>query len=174
MKRSILGLIVGLAVWVLVASLLNRSFRFGLEGYAAAEPQMTFTHAMMAARLALGALASLAAGAPLVPQVIERLPDLPAESIGNRSGLVLVPQWRNEVPDAHPRCLAFPVSHFANVLRPADFDELGFIALLRVVRPVPKGLVAGQMPLDRLVGLGRVDLADARRRGHQQESGDQQ
>jgi hypothetical protein len=63
MKRSILGFIVGLAVWVLVASLLNRSLRFGLEGYAAAEPQMTFTHAMMAARLALGALASLAAGA---------------------------------------------------------------------------------------------------------------
>ena len=63
MKRSILGLIMGLAVWVLVASLLNRGLRFGLEGYAAAEPQMTFTHAMMAARLALGALASLAAGA---------------------------------------------------------------------------------------------------------------
>jgi len=63
MKRSILGFIAGLAVWVLVASLLNRSLRFGLEGYAAAEPQMTFTHAMMAARLALGALASLAAGA---------------------------------------------------------------------------------------------------------------
>ena len=63
MKRSILGLIVGLAVWVLVASLLNRSLRFGLEGYAAVEPQMTFTHAMMAARLAVGALASLAAGA---------------------------------------------------------------------------------------------------------------
>jgi len=62
-KRSILGLIVGLAVWVLVASLLNRSLRFGLEGYAAVEPQMTFTHAMMAARLAVGALASLAAGA---------------------------------------------------------------------------------------------------------------
>jgi len=63
MKRSILGLIVGFAVWVLVASLLNRSLRFGLKGYAAAEPQMTFTHAMMAARLALGALASLGAGA---------------------------------------------------------------------------------------------------------------
>jgi hypothetical protein len=63
MKRSILGFIAGLAVWVLVASLLNRSLRFGLEGYAAAEPQMTFTLPMMAARLALGALASLAAGA---------------------------------------------------------------------------------------------------------------
>ena|SRR5215469_10724235 len=63
MKRSILALIVGLAVWVLVASLLNRGLRLALGGYAAAEPRMTFTHAMMAARLALGALASLAAGA---------------------------------------------------------------------------------------------------------------
>ena len=53
MKRFILGLIVGLAVWVLVVSLLNRGLRFGLKGYAAAEPQMTFTLAMMAARLAL-------------------------------------------------------------------------------------------------------------------------
>jgi hypothetical protein len=30
------------------------------------------------------------------------------------------------------------------------------------------------MPLDRLAGLGRVDLADARWGGHHQESGRQQ
>src|SRR5215471_5846334 len=63
MKRSILALIVGTAVWVLVASLLNRGLRLALGGYAAAEPQMTFTHGMMAARLALGTVASLASGA---------------------------------------------------------------------------------------------------------------
>ena len=63
MLRSMLAFIVGLAAWVLVASLLNRGLRLALEGYAAAEPRMTFTHAMMAARLVLGALASLAAGA---------------------------------------------------------------------------------------------------------------
>lgn len=63
MKRSILALIVGLAVWVLVASLLNRGLRLALGDYGAAEPRMTFTHAMMAACLVLGALASLAAGA---------------------------------------------------------------------------------------------------------------
>ena len=63
MKRSILALIVGLAVWVLVASLLNRGLRLALGDHGAAEPRMTFTHAMMAARLVLGALASLAAGA---------------------------------------------------------------------------------------------------------------
>lgn len=63
MKRSIFGFIAGLAAWVLVASVLNRGLRLALRGYAAAEPEMTFTHGMMAARLVLGALASLAAGA---------------------------------------------------------------------------------------------------------------
>lgn len=63
MKRSILAFIAGLAAWVLVASLLNRGLRLALRGYSAAEPEMTFTHGMMAARLVLGALASLAAGA---------------------------------------------------------------------------------------------------------------
>lgn len=63
MKRSILAFIAGLAAWVLVASLLNRGLRLALRGYAAAEPELTFTHGMMAARLVLGALASLAAGA---------------------------------------------------------------------------------------------------------------
>ncbi len=111
---------------------------------------------------------------PLVPQVVESLPDLFGRAIRNGSVFVLVPQWHDEVPDARPRRLAFPVSHFANGLRPADLDELGFIGPLRVVRPFPKGLVARQMPLDRLAGLGRVDLADARRGGHHQESRDQQ
>lgn len=63
MARSILAFIVGLVAWVLVASVLNRGLRLALGGYAAAEPQMAFTHVMMAARLAVGAVASLAAGA---------------------------------------------------------------------------------------------------------------
>src|SRR5262245_10319104 len=63
MIRAIFAFILGLAVWLLVASLLNRGLRLFLEGYAAAELQMTFTHGMMAARLALGALASLCSGA---------------------------------------------------------------------------------------------------------------
>src|SRR5204862_3096087 len=50
----------------------------------------------------------------------------------------LVPQWRDKLPDARPRRLAFPVSHLANVLRPADLDELGFIGRIRVVRPFPR------------------------------------
>jgi len=63
MKRSILALLAGLALWVLVASLLNRGLRAGLPGYALAEPTLNFTLAMKIARLVLGALASLAAGA---------------------------------------------------------------------------------------------------------------
>ena len=63
MKRLIFGAIAGLAVWVLVASLLNRGLRLGLAGYAIGEPTMTFTLWMKIARLIVGALASLAAGA---------------------------------------------------------------------------------------------------------------
>ena len=63
MIRAIFAFIIGLAVWVLIASLLNRGLRLGLEGYAAAEPQMTFTYGMMLARLVIGVIASLAAGA---------------------------------------------------------------------------------------------------------------
>jgi hypothetical protein len=63
MKRSILALVAGLVLWALVATLLNRGMRAGLPGYALAEPAMTFTLGMKVARLVLGALASLAAGA---------------------------------------------------------------------------------------------------------------
>jgi len=63
MKRSIFAVLGGIVVWVLVASLLNRGLRIGLAGYALAEPTMTFTLGMKVARLILGALSSLAAGA---------------------------------------------------------------------------------------------------------------
>jgi hypothetical protein len=63
MKRSIFALVAGLLLWALVATLVNRGLRAGLPGYALAEPAMTFTLGMKVARLILGALASLAAGA---------------------------------------------------------------------------------------------------------------
>lgn len=63
MIRSILAVLAGLAVWVLVATLLNLGLRAGLAGYALAEPTMAFTLGMKIARLTLGALASLSAGA---------------------------------------------------------------------------------------------------------------
>lgn len=63
MKRSIFAVVTGLVAWMLVATLLNFGLRAVLTGYALAEPTMTFTLGMKVARLILGALASLAAGA---------------------------------------------------------------------------------------------------------------
>ena len=63
MKRSIFAFVAGLVLWVLVATLLNRALRGGLPGYALAEPTMTFTLGMKIARLIVGAIASLSAGA---------------------------------------------------------------------------------------------------------------
>jgi hypothetical protein len=63
MKRFILALLAGLVVWVLVISLLNRGLRVAVEGYAAAEPRMSFTLGMMTARLVIAASTSLIAGA---------------------------------------------------------------------------------------------------------------
>jgi hypothetical protein len=63
MKRAIVAFIVGAVVWVLVVSVLNRALRLIVPGYAAAEPGMAFTLGMMAARLIIGAITSVAAGA---------------------------------------------------------------------------------------------------------------
>jgi hypothetical protein len=63
MKRSILALVAAFVAWAAVATVLNFGLRVGLEGYAAAEPRMSFTLAMMVARLVIGASASLVAGA---------------------------------------------------------------------------------------------------------------
>lgn len=63
MKRIVLAMAAGLLVWILVISLLNRGLRLVLAGYAAAEPTMSFTLTMMAARLTIAALASLIGGA---------------------------------------------------------------------------------------------------------------
>lgn len=63
MKRSILAFLAAFITWVLVATLFDRALRYGFDGYAAGEPTMTFTLGMMVARLVMGAVSSLAAGA---------------------------------------------------------------------------------------------------------------
>ena len=63
MKRPILAFAVGLVVWVVVISLLNRGLRTFVTGYAAAEPTFSFTLGMLVLRLAIAALTSLIAGA---------------------------------------------------------------------------------------------------------------
>jgi len=63
MKRPILAIVVGLVVWVVVISLLDRGLRLLVAGYAAAEPIFSFTLGMLVLRLVIAALSSLAAGA---------------------------------------------------------------------------------------------------------------
>ena len=62
MKRAIVGVLAGLVAWFVVATVLNLALRLTWVDYAAAEKPMTFTLAMLAARLGTGAIASLCAG----------------------------------------------------------------------------------------------------------------
>lgn len=60
--RIALAVAVGLAAWLLAATLGNRLLRAGLSGYAEVELSWRFTRAMLLARLAVGASSSLIAG----------------------------------------------------------------------------------------------------------------
>jgi hypothetical protein len=63
MKRAVVAFIVGLLAWVIVVSIIDRLLRISIAGYAAAEPAMAFTLAMMWARQTMAAVTSLIAGA---------------------------------------------------------------------------------------------------------------
>jgi hypothetical protein len=63
MLRIIAAIAGGLIVWFVVATIGNLGVRLSWPDYIAVEKSMNFTLAMQITRLALGALASLAAGA---------------------------------------------------------------------------------------------------------------
>jgi hypothetical protein len=63
MKKTILGVVVGLVAWIVIATIGNWLLRAGIAGYAEVEKAMAFTQPMMLARLVLGAVSSLGAGA---------------------------------------------------------------------------------------------------------------
>jgi hypothetical protein len=62
MIRSMLAVLAGFVTWFVVATLGNFLIRALLPGYQAAEPAMTFTLAMLVARLGLAIVSGLAAG----------------------------------------------------------------------------------------------------------------
>ena len=70
MARTTLGVGAGLAAWVTIASLAGGIMRGAWPEYASVADAMTFTLPMLLARLAIGALATLAAG--LVTAIIAR------------------------------------------------------------------------------------------------------
>jgi hypothetical protein len=63
MMKKIAAVIGGIVVWAVVATLINLALRYGWPAYAEVEKAMTFTLAMMIARLILSAVASVCAGA---------------------------------------------------------------------------------------------------------------
>jgi hypothetical protein len=62
MLRAILSVIAGLVAWMVIATAGNLVLRSAWPDYAAVEPTMAFTPAMMVSRLVLGAAASIGAG----------------------------------------------------------------------------------------------------------------
>lgn len=81
MARNVLGVVAGLASWLLVATIAGFIMRASWPEYVAVADAMTFTLPMMIARLSIGGLSTLTAGwvtaliarssiAPLIPGVI--------------------------------------------------------------------------------------------------------
>jgi hypothetical protein len=62
MAKGALGAIAGLAVWVAVATAAGLAMRASWPEYASVAEAMTFTLPMMIARLAIGAIATVATG----------------------------------------------------------------------------------------------------------------
>jgi hypothetical protein len=62
MGRGIGGIAGGLLAWFIVATILNLAMRVSWPAYAAVEASMAFTFGMLAARLAVGGVSSVAAG----------------------------------------------------------------------------------------------------------------
>jgi len=62
MARNALAVIVGLAVWIGVATVAGVIMRAAWPAYAIVADAMTFTLPMMIARLSIGAVATVAAG----------------------------------------------------------------------------------------------------------------
>jgi hypothetical protein len=62
MGKGILGVVAGLAVWMIVVSVAGLVLRAAWPEYVSAAGTMTFTVSMKVARLSIGALATLASG----------------------------------------------------------------------------------------------------------------
>ena len=97
MKRAVAGVLAGLVVWFTVATAVNLLLRISWPDYAAAEKPMTFTLAMMLARLALGALSSLCAG--YVAAWLAKGPRMPINALAGLLLLLFIPVhyglWNN-------------------------------------------------------------------------------
>ena len=62
MARNIIGVVIGLAVWVAVSMIIGLAMRASWTEYASVAEAMTFTLSMMFARLSIGAFATISMG----------------------------------------------------------------------------------------------------------------
>ena len=62
MGRAVVGVVAGLALWVAIVIVAGLIMRSSWPAYASVATAMTFSLPMLLARLAIGALATLAAG----------------------------------------------------------------------------------------------------------------
>ena len=70
MLRLIGGIIAGVVAWFVIVTVLDVGLRFSWPAYGAVEKSLQFTLPMMAARLSISAISSLASG--YVAAVIEK------------------------------------------------------------------------------------------------------
>jgi hypothetical protein len=90
MARGMLGVVVGLAVWVTVVAVAGLLMREIWPAYASLADAMTFTLPMMIARLTVGALATLAMG--LATSVVSRRSLVATLAAGALLLLVFIPE----------------------------------------------------------------------------------
>jgi hypothetical protein len=62
MTKNVVGVVAGLGVWVIVATVAGFIMRVSWPAYARVASAMTFTLPMMIARLSIGAIATIAMG----------------------------------------------------------------------------------------------------------------
>ena len=90
MARGMLGVVVGLAVWVCVVTVAGLVMRATWPAYASVADAMTFTLPMMIVRLTVGALATLAMG--LTTSVVSRRSPVATLAAGALLLLVFIPE----------------------------------------------------------------------------------
>ena len=76
MTKNIVGVVAGLGVWVIVATVAGFIMRLSWPAYASVASALTFTLPMMIARLSIGAIATIAMGivtATIAKSLIVRL-----------------------------------------------------------------------------------------------------
>lgn len=134
MGKNVLGVVAGLAVWMVVVTLAGPIIRVTWPEYAAVASAMTFTLPMMIMRLSVGALATILMGvvtAAIVKSGVARL----------MPGVVMLILF---IPEHINLWQKFPVWYHLTFL-------LSLVPLTYVGSRIPEGLKTGRSSVNRLL-----------------------